>query len=237
MIKLNAYGGLGNQLFQLFHAYTCYHQPVSINAYHADKFSTVREFELQPLLNLNDVNRDGYINRLQKSKLPRLYQRITHRPLRLGSNIYLDGYFQDLSWYSGVIPDRTRKFIDELRSVLGVNEIVPGGTLVHIRLTDFFSDEKSQRDYAKKKLQSLGECSIITDRDDIIEHLIHELNLGEKIQLKRSHGLDAWAVIKMFASFQAIHTNGSTLAFWGSIAANSKLITSRLDHQALREEI
>jgi hypothetical protein len=223
---LRTHGGLGNQLFQILFA---------------------RSFAEQHGLILREVHDQSYDHAFPRSTAlkhagtPSTWQRAisairvpkisshkfgrAEKPWKLRHTTYLDGYFQNVEPYQLFPADIIRCQMGSLADELQIRPADGTGNLVHLRLGDFFDDQKSAREYAKLRLEAIQDGSDLMTND---EELLNEPNLADIVNRKRANlvstkGLQAEEVIRKMSCYSQIDANDSTLAFWAAVLGGRTL--------------
>lgn len=232
MIIARTHGGLGNQMFQIGHAMLRARAVgVSIVRRHDTRHATV--FAATPAFAELDGPLALPLAGLSWLRLPKLLTRSRLRcdALTFGRTVLLDGYFQRAGDWAA--PD------EDIQAVLGDFrrrfEIVPGagsGTVVHLRLGDFFTDDAAQRVHLATRLADLpAVATLITNRDDLLA--AHAEMLSERGLLHQpTTGMPPESLLALMAGFADIKSNDSTLAIWAALLGRARMAIS---HPPLRD--
>lgn len=230
-VVVRTHGGLGNQLFQLFFARllsealgTDYVEHHDVNYPHRFERSSAIPLATHPPTRLQLV-----ISRL---RLPKLLTRtgIARRErVRIGRDVYLDGYFQDVRDYHVFTHAAIQGQVNRLRRELAVEPRQAGaadqsGTLYHLRLGDFFAHRDEAVDHALARFAEIAPGStIITNQEDVFQDpRIQRMMADKDCVLRPSSDLTPEDVLRLMASYPRIMTNNSTLALWASILGNAE---------------
>lgn len=223
-----SHGGLGNQLFQLLYA-RLYANKYNINKiyfYHNKNYKRIADYELTFL---KDIKPALFIDRfLLKIRIPKILERINIS--KSGKIVFfnrhiLDNYFQEKLFYSEFDKREIIRQItilkNEFFSIFNENDYQYYNklNLYHFRLGDFFSSEFDQINFIKNNLKNIPENTVvISNRDDLFYiNYFHQKN----ITYLNTSSFSSIQMLFLFTQFQNIISNGSTLAFWGSVLGNS----------------
>lgn len=237
------HGGLGNQLFQHFHACNLASQrgdtEVRLITDFLGRYSSPRSIELLPLVEscLAGRLRLSKADLLLRMRIPKLLKRITGRELVVsipGYGVIVDGYFQELRYYKNYPGDLLAAELALWRSTLTERLSLdsPGkGRITHIRLGDFFNDQEAARSFATRQLSAInGPTDLVTDQEDVLADELSRLDLAHPVRLLPSADMSAWDLVALMCRYEVISTNGSTLAFWASVLRRATLQTTNPEH-------
>jgi len=163
-----------------------------------------------------------------KIRIPKILERINIS--KSGKIVFfnrhiLDNYFQEKLFYSEFDKNEIVRQISILKneffSIFNENERQNFNklNLYHFRLGDFFSSEFDQINFIKNNLKNIPENTVvISNRDDLFHiNYFHQKN----ITYLNTSSFSSIQMLFLFTKFQNIISNGSTLAFWGSLFGNS----------------
>ena len=156
--------------------------------------------------------------------------KINNGKLRLNSELFLDGYHQDLYLYEQFPPNLLIDCIRELKSCFKIND--PHKEVVyHFRLGDFFENFEDKINFAKDYLDNVQDGSdIITNEEEIFnDRTIKDTFTQKKLEILDTGTAFDYQVLETMAEYKVIHTNASTVAIWSSILAGSE---ARFNHQS-----
>jgi rhodanese-related sulfurtransferase len=151
--------------------------------------------------------------------------------------IIVDGYFQDREVYAKYPIHHLKQALENLRSQWkkNIKAEKKNGSILHLRLSDFFNQANEAREHVRKKLIGIsGSIAVITDQEELVKEEIKALDHNKNIELICSHEMKAAEVLNILSSYEKVITNGSTLAFWASILAKSEFETENDVHSSLR---
>lgn len=240
------HGGLGNQLFQYFFASIRTSQsPSSAMRLVTDflgRYSSPRNIELLPLIEsrLSDRLSLSNADALLRMRIPKLLKRITRQELVVsipGYGVIVDGYFQELQHYKNCPADVLAAELALWRSALTERlslETRGRGQITHIRLGDFFNDREAARSFAARQLSAIsGPTDLVTDQEDVLANELAKLDLAHPVRLLPSADMSAWDLMALMCRYEAISTNGSTLAFWAAVIRGAQLQSTNQEHVAI----
>lgn len=239
------HGGLGNQLFQYFKAALYANDTDGALVVTADllgRYKAAHTLELLPLLKLEMENGRPSIapvNRLCQLRLPKIIARLFGKEVVVVFPFFgavVDGYFQTPLDY--VMHQRVawQTLLQRWRLALDLSDVSATRLkkITHIRLSDFFHSEKEALLHAEAQLRSLKEeTDIVTDQEELVSAAIKSVALPFTVRLVPSRGFTGWEVFRLFARYDRISTNGSTLAFWAAVLARVEFTSTNKDHEEL----
>lgn len=224
-IYLLTHGGLGNQLFQLNYALLLakmYNAKICL--FHSDKYYHGMKLSenFKPLVckkKLPLIFRFRFIKVLNKFNFLGKTEK-----LKIGKNMYLDGYFQEIKIYNCFSVIQKLNVLNYLRRLLNIdNKVSLKGRLRHIRVGDFFNNQKQKENHIHKVLlESKSGDQFITNEEILIDSMMRNLNIFDR-KIVPSNQLTDVEILKLMASFELVQTNGSTLATWAMILGKGKL--------------
>ena len=223
-----SHGGLGNQLFQVLYArlYAYKYNIDKIYFSHNKNYKRVADYELEFL---KDIKPAKFIDRfLLKFRIPKILERINlskSGKIVLINKHILDNYFQEKSFYLEFDKNEIIRQISILKteffSSFNENEYKNYNklNLYHFRLGDFFLSESDQINFINNNIEKIPDNTVvISNRDDLFStNYFHKNNI---IYLQTSV-FSSMQMLLLFSQFKNIISNGSTLAFWGSVLGNS----------------
>lgn len=247
-VLVRTHGGLGNQLFQVFYARLLASQrDGTLFRVHDDGY---RNRPAQsPALGGFTTPVPPFLRLLSALRVPKLLSRAGVKRcehISLGC-IYLDGYFQEVSDYLRFSNADIRRQLGVLRHECQVHtpsrsqSDIPGETLIHLRLGDFFQSESEEFRHASARLDNIPTgATVISNRDD----LFSEPPLSDQIRTSACHyvptaHLTSEALLRFMSRFRRIRSNNSTLALWAALLGGAGLTLAdarlRLIHDRLSE--
>lgn len=240
------HGGLGNQLFQYFH--TCALAAQSRNAEirlitnFLARYSSPRNIELLPFIEsrLSDRLSLSNADALLRMRIPKLLKRITGRELVVsipGYGVIVDGYFQEFGHFKSCPANVLAAELTQWRRTLAerLSLDTPGkGRITHIRLCDFFNDREAARSFAARQLSAIsGPTDLVTDQEDVLADELAKRDLAHPVRLLPSADMSAWDLMALMCRYEAISTNGSTLAFWAAVIRGAQFHSTNQEHVAI----
>jgi hypothetical protein len=246
-VSIVLHGGLGNQLFQFFIACLAggshRFSTLSVCSGFIKKYKTKRELEIMPLLVMYEkfINiRNIHSNILLKLRLPKFLKYICgeEKVLYIPFHGYvMDGYFQELRFFNDYPNKNISQLLIKWRKVLfnyGLLQETSKGNLLHIRLSDFFNTSTNAKEFVRFRLINLKiDTDIVTDDEELVMEVLRMLKISARVDVIQTSNYSSWQLFSLMSKYRAIETNGSSLAFWVSVLADSHLITSNLEHQKI----
>lgn len=246
IFRVALHGGLGNQLFQYFFASIKAGQqaPADIRLItdFLGRYSSPRSVELHPLIGprLSNGVRLSTAGLLLRARLPKVLKRITGQEVALPLPVYgtiVDGYFQELQHYKNcpadVLAAELALWRRTLAERLSLNTL-GRGRITHIRLGDFFNDREAAQSFAARQLSAIsGPTDLVTDQEDVLADELAKLDLAHPVRLLPSADMSAWDLMALMCRYEAISTNGSTLAFWAAVIRGAQLQSTNQEHVAI----
>jgi len=240
ILLLRTAGGLGNQLFQSHYA-TLLHQRLAVHTvyhFHSTQYARVAPWELGPMPWLPATLLVRWILSL---RIPQVLFRlgIRHREyIRIGPWIVADGYFMDAFQYEDFQEPQIQAGLDQIRTRIGIpKDLVRQGSLLHLRLGDFFDQEIDQRKFLEAALSPSmvkrllldpvngnSPEDVMTNDEPAVLQMMENLGTSSAFLLVQTHGLAAPILLKKVAAYARIRYNGSTLAFWAAVLGGADLI-------------
>lgn len=228
MIILHSHGGLGNQIFQILAAKLLSFQfkVNKIQIYHNDKYN--HSFKLSDKFYIYDKAK-GLILFLSKLRLPKFFFRLNlsdKEYLNFYRFFFLDGYFQDISFYQKFPREVINSNLSYLRKLLLVTKLKrKNKKLYHLRLGDFFLNRELAKNYAINYIKKCENLShLITNQEDLLSsNNLNKLIKYKKIKIIKTGKIKATDLLNFMASYDEITSNSSTLAFWAAVLGESKL--------------
>lgn len=225
-VVVRTHGGLGNQLFQILYA-RLMAAGAEPRVIHDDnyphRFGLSQAFAGCP----KPSGPERLISALRFPKLRERARLSGSGRVTLGRTVFLDGYFQNTTFYQPFTPSALRDQIARLRGDLGIDpDERRGEELHHIRLGDFFTSEAAQRSYLLERLQQLPDGSfIITNREDLVGGAIGSPELASKrLSLVCSADASPEQTLRIMGAYDTIVSNDSTLAFWAACLAGRRFV-------------
>ena len=221
-VIVRTHGGLGNQIFQIFFA-RLYAQALETDYVELHdnnyKHKFARSSEIRPTFT-TATKRQKFISDLRIPKLllrSHLYK--TEKTTIFGDT-FLDGYFQQASDYLPFSDAHINAQIEVLRKELHIeHDNLNSCTLYHLRLGDFFLNNKEAKAHTLERLEELEPGSVIISNQ---EEIFRENTIQDKLRdkdciLHSTAGYTSEDTIRLMSKYRKIVTNNSTLAFWASI--------------------
>lgn len=240
------HGGLGNQLFQYFHACALAAQSgnteIRLITDFLARYSSPRNIELLPLIEsrLSKRLRLSNTDSLLRMRIPKVLKRVTGREPVVsipGYGVIVDGYFQEIQHYKNCPADVLAAELALWRSALTKQLSLSSlgrGQITHIRLGDFFNDQEAARSFAARQLSAIsGPTDLVTDQEDVLADELAKLNMVHPVRLLPSADMSAWDLMALMCRYETISTNGSTLAFWAAVIRGAQLKSTNEEHVAI----
>lgn len=231
---MNLSGGLGNQIFEILYCLSYFdisknQVQIIINTYYLDQYKTKREFELDPLLKMLDV--DYQIVNRKSLRLAKIFSKITRSDfaVKWANSVYVDSYHQDFNFYTRAQINNLKSLISKIRSQVHAENSTK--YCLHHRLTDFTEHQTMKKlsdeiDYFKKEIKNSEYVVITDDADEFKSLALGKLKTDQVFDFKE---LSPWDLLLEFARYETLLSNGSTLSFFGALFGNCKhYITSNL---------
>lgn len=235
-VTLITHGGLGNQLFQFLYALLAAElKEDNINIIHIDRYP--HRFSLTPVLTKYARTNSYLMSRIRIGKFLEK-MKINHGSIRIGEFILLDGYFQDCKAYTNFTGQDIKNAVDKIRSMF-LLPIKNKGTLVHIRLGDFFGSLEEKK-CAAINIMSQAQCEadIITNEEDIVKSLIEsDFDRYHKFKVIETGSLNSYDVLMLMCQYNFVISNGSTLAFWAGILSNGSVTINNTVLEEIKREV
>lgn len=245
------HGGLGNQLFQYFIASM---EAASVSASELRVITDfIAQYEGSRALEIeNLINAVGFFPRvilmssdiLLRARLPKIVNRLVGRELIMRIPIYgtvLDGYFQELRFFRAYPTELLNSSLTTWRNILseqGHLQPKQRRSVMHIRLTDFFKSSLDAKGFVKQKLAQLSEATdLVTDQEEIVMDALATFSFPFDVRLQRTSTFTAWEVFALFSTYECIETNGSSLAFWAAVLAQTQFRSSNAKHVSIWQYI
>ena len=235
ILFLRTFGGLGNQLFQLFYAFNKT-QHVAGKMFHLHDSNYAHKFEFEAPFDTLPLN-NSLVAAIVKMRMPRLLERslgFAVPYLRFRNYYFLDSYFQSRSYFEefslDAISALKHEFISGLLQYCDPVELkncrsTTSSTLVHIRLGDFFKSPLIALEYAQKCLRESPFGSTVVSNINLhstSKEMIALLD-DRKLVFQDTSTFSPLELLYYMSSFERIISNGSTLAFWASILSSNDL--------------
>lgn len=240
------HGGLGNQLFQFFKGLIILLEHPSYKIfteeYFLDKYPVARKYSLNPVTNyLGSCQRIKKVNFFIRMRfLVKIINKVLRRDFIISiwpSYIIVDGYFQSTINYQDINKEAIKAAIDLLRKIVKEKILINKAfkkEIHHIRLTDFFVSEEKSRKFIQDFLsRSSRNINVITDNEDLFLDTVKKTKLSFRVNIIPTKNSSPWDLVRIFSGYKTIHSNGSSLAFWGAILSGAELVSSNRDHQEL----
>ena len=224
-IVLRTHGGLGNQIFQTFYGRLLADKlGAELTRVHDARYA--HGFGASSELGLQHPRSRGAGAALSWLRIPKLLKRagVDCETIRLPGLVLLDGYFQQPSDYAQFESAAIARELRALRAELGIGAAPAAGTLVHVRLGDFFTSEEAQKTHLAERMESIPDgAAVITNRDDLLVVVPGDWGRAPQIRFVPTADLTPEALLRLMSGFGEIRTNESTLAFWASILGNCRV--------------
>lgn len=221
-----SHGGLGNQLFQLFHA-LLYSRGEIVKYYHDNRY--YHGFKCEIPDNKYMEKCCDYERFILSLRIPKILKKIkisNRESLRFAGVSLLDGYFQSIRDYNGYSKNEISIIKHKVKSVFGEwPERKNPYPLYHLRLGDFFASENDQIEYVSKRLKVIpNNSALVSNRDDIFEGSYYvKYCMDNNLKYYQTGKMSAIELVKFMSCFENINSNGSTLAFWAACFGNCEV--------------
>lgn len=151
--------------------------------------------------------------------------RYQERPISILGNSYIDGYFQDYKTLSIFKPNSIRSNLDKIKDELKVENIKTRNHLVHIRLGDFFSSKEEAKSHLLSRLSNIPSSSHVISNEDFFfnEDDTKKLLDDRRCKYISTSGYSPEELIRFMSKYESVDANDSTLVFWSSVLANTKI--------------
>lgn len=235
MIEINLHGGLGNQLFQIYAAKILARSKhkIILNTYFLSKYETKSKLELSDLFHDDFFSHISVVdsrpkNYIASSRVVKIASKFLQRDIYLevpSGRFFMDGYYQDPQFYSAFDPKTRFEVLHEMKACarqrLSLRVLkVP---LIHLRLGDFFPSHQKKQEFIVSFFAQLplhGNFHIITNEEHIACQGL-ENSSANKFRVVPTTGFDASSVLALMTSYSEIYTNGSSIAMWSALLADS----------------
>ena len=234
MIKsviIRTHGGLGNQLFLVFFAVCfCIENNVQVIKLIHDSGYPHAFGSDDKLIKIG--KKPTFIEEVISSmRIPKIMKKLfkeSDESIKLLSNLFLDGYFQDPSSYKKYSNKTMSKALERIRDVLECDKITKKSfdLLVHVRLGDFFKSKDEELIAARSIVQACDQpCHMITNHEDILKEAIalSDKNKSDYHVISTSQ-MSSRELMNLMGKYICIKSNNSTLAVWAAIIFKRKLI-------------
>jgi hypothetical protein len=224
-VVVRTHGGLGNQIFQILFA-RLYAQLLGTD--YAELHDAHYEHQFARSLDINPASAtitkwQHLISDLRVPKfLLRLHLRKTEN-FTICGDIFLDGYFQRASDYTSFSDALVGAQIGDLREELNIRRGDSNhGTLYHIRLGDFFTNNQDAKMHALDRIEKLEPGSTIISNQEAVffEDSVQNKLRGSGCTFHSTVGSTSDDVLRLMTKYDRIVTNNSTLALWASVLGN-----------------
>ena len=228
-IYLLTHGGLGNQLFQLNYAMLLARKyDAELCLFHNNRYYHGIELckDFIPLLS---KERLPVVFKLRLIKiLKKLNIFSAKEQIKIGKNIYLDGYFQDKYLYESYSLSEKLDVLIFFRNLLCIDSKLPSkGCLKHLRVGDFFTNQTQKENHIREILyKSEKYDQFITNEESLVKSIMKDLDIYDR-EVVSSEQLTNIEVLRLMASYDCVITNGSTLATWATILGGGRLESDR----------
>ena len=247
-IYANIFGGLGNQIFQIYYTQLLsqkYGSNIFINDAHLNSYK--RKFKNEVKFLYGNKNCKLSFSRLSFLKFILCKFRILYFISKLNRNdfimripfigILIDSYCQSESIFKSFNNIEHKKALNYLiqKSQIIKNKYYfeyKDKTLLHLRVSDFFNNELEREEYIYsqlKKFKNNNEAiDIITDKESLIKKIIKIKFKRQKFNIISTNNFSAKKLFSFMSQYREIITNGSSIAFWAAvISSNNKSFISR----------
>lgn len=234
-IKVRTHGGLGNQLFQVLYAIYCsckyFEGCATVELYHDVRYP--HGFNLsQGIIDLGDPIQTHSLDDtwVLKWRAVKVLEKLGINPgqLWIGSDLYLDGYFQDVALF-----DNAEWRLAALSKLATRSYVKNNRKVIHLRLGDFFESKAKAVEYALERIGGLaGGCDLFCTNDDYLlgDDNVRELLDKKNITLVPTNHLPDFEVLRLMGGYAEIYSNGSTFAMWAALLGKSTLYTTNTDN-------
>lgn len=231
-IVVRTAGGIGNQLFQLNAAiafaikYDCQVSVVHDYGYkpiHCQFRTKLLSYSFAPL-----TRAEAWISRMRITKILQRLGR-SSEIIKIGDVLYLDGYFQDESFWR-IMKPYLRLDTFEKRSTIDREY------LLHVRLGDFYKNDEERLSVLADRLRSVqSSCHLMTNSEELFSS---ELGLDVdhgSVELIATSDYSPDELLLLMSRYRVIDSNESTLAFWAAVVSGSELFIHNERLQILYE--
>jgi hypothetical protein len=207
-VVLRTHGGLGNQLFQILYG-RLLSDELQIELREVHDLGYSHKFERAELPRLNRAPEKWQLI-ISSLRLPKILQRFFKRselPLKLGKDLYLDGYFQTADQYTRFSNDAIRKNLKLIADEFGINPAHQDALLVHLRVGDFFKDRNLALSHIFQRLQDIPNNSFLmtNDEDLLINENLEILIKNKQLNLISTKDYTADKVLRTLCHFQNLN--------------------------------
>lgn len=227
-IYIRTHGGLGNQLYQVNYALLLRNRlEAKLFLWHDDNY--YHKFKLANCFHW--ISQLDYVPIILKTRFVKLLNKIcmycSIESLRIGSFIYLDGYFHKSKIYASFSKFEKQCVLYQFRNEMEISDSWKEEPLLHLRMGDFFKNEAVKIKVIDKMLSALGSSDIIHCVTNE-ERLVCERLKFKKcdVHLVKTAGLSSLELLRLMSSYKSITSNGSTLATWAAILGKSRLTST-----------
>lgn len=247
-IYSNIFGGLGNQLFQIYYSQLLsnrYESSVIINDYYLYEYK--RKFKNEVKFLYSDKHFDISFSGLSFFKIIIIYRfRILYLLSKLIRNdfilhipfvgIFIDSYCQSKSLFNSFTKTEHKQVLTLITQKTQLiknkyNFEYKDKTLLHLRVSDFFNNEEEREAYIYSQLKNYKDntelIDIITDKEPLLEKIIYRKFKRTKFNIISTNNFSSKKLFSFMSQYREIVTNGSSIAFWASIiSTNNKSFLS-----------
>ncbi len=226
-IVLRTHGGLGNQLFQVVYG-RLFSKEKNLPLYEIHDDNYAHKFQRDQ--KLFSSPKPKYINKiisdLRLSKIIYKVNNIDGLPLKIMSAYYLDGYYQNLESFKSFKQENIRNVLTKIKKELNIKKFENSNTLVHLRLKDFFKSREEEIGHIVERLTNCPHKShIITNNYELLLlKEVKEILFLRNLKIIDTKNFNASDLLKLISSYKSVESNNSTIAFWGSLLADSNLL-------------
>jgi hypothetical protein len=225
-VIVRTHGGLGNQIFQiLFARLYAESRGAQLCEIHDARYE--HKFARDPALSIAVDKVTGLQSLVSALRIPKILTRMGFQGCSKIRFIdeYLDGYFQNINDYRPFEFDDLKVQILRIRDEICIGGDAKYGTLVHLRLGDFFATRDEARAYAVERVTTLPKnCAIMTNDEAILmDDEIAQLIQKQGCTIYSTAGFGPTQTLSAMAEHEKIVSNDSTLAFWAAVLARRQL--------------
>jgi hypothetical protein len=241
MIICNLHGGMGNQLFQAYYSLliTSYkNEKVIFLTGSLSKYKTSRKIEIEDLINHSFLNLEiksdfMFMSRLRFPKIFSKLNIIKYGIIKIFNLTIIDDYCSNYLLYQKFDYLKLNSNLEIFRSyfynIQSFDKIsLISSTIFHLRLTDYFKSTSSEiqeiDDFINTNYNNTI-MNIVTDNENLLLNYVNSY----KYNLITTKDLSSQNLFFLFASFNNIYTNKSTLSLWASIIYKRDIFTTNAE--------
>jgi hypothetical protein len=218
-VVVRTHGGVGNQLFQLFHG-RLLAETRGEQMFEEHDTRYYHGFERSAALPSAPSPPRPWMRALSRLRLPKLLTRAKLRcdQFRVASTTFTDGYFQRPQDYARFSDAMIARQLIRLRDELNVPATPSKDVGVHLRLGDFFTSEQAVGEHLDARLAQIetGAQIVTNDEARLAAPSVAALLAAKDATIVPTGNMTPEQVLCTLASFRSVDGNDSTLLFWAS---------------------